>query len=103
MSIDEMNEAIEAGADVVRKIYAEGCNVVSFGEMGSGNTSSSSLWMSIFGDVDLERCVGQELDLIPPESDINLMSSRNHLTVMISSICEVIPKKLFAHTEGLRW
>lgn len=58
MSIDEMNEAIEAGADVVRKIYAEGCNVVSFGEMGSGNTSSSSLWMSIFGDVDLERCVG---------------------------------------------
>lgn len=58
MSIDEMNLAIDRGAEIVRQVHSNGCNVVSFGEMGSGNTSSSSLWMSIFGNLPLCQCVG---------------------------------------------
>jgi len=58
MTVDEMNRCIESGAEVVRDIYTKGCNVISFGEMGIGNTSSSSLWMSCFTGVPLRQCVG---------------------------------------------
>lgn len=58
MSVDEFNRCIESGADVVDMVWRDGCNVVSFGEMGSGNTSSSSLWMQILSGLPLEQCVG---------------------------------------------
>lgn len=58
MTMDEMNHCIESGAEVVRGIYAKGCNVISFGEMGIGNTSSSSLWMTCFTQIPLRQCVG---------------------------------------------
>lgn len=58
MTLPELELAIERGAEVVRKIHDESCNIISFGEMGSGNTSSSSIWMHIFGDVPLNECVG---------------------------------------------
>lgn len=55
---EEMDLCIERGAEVVRRSHRKGCNVISFGEMGIGNTSSSSLWMSCFTDIPLEECVG---------------------------------------------
>lgn len=58
MTEEEVCTAIERGASVVREVYENGCNIVSFGEMGSGNTSSSSIWMSIFGDIPIGECVG---------------------------------------------
>lgn len=58
MTPEELDTAIYRGAEVVRSIYAQGSNIVSFGEMGSGNTSSSSIWMSIFGEIPIEECVG---------------------------------------------
>lgn len=54
----ELNRAIEIGAEIVDQVYAEGSNVVSFGEMGIANTSSSSLWMTYLTRIDLEVCVG---------------------------------------------
>lgn len=58
MTEEEMALCIERGAEVVRRSHEEGCNVISFGEMGIGNTSSSSLWMSCFAGIPLEECVG---------------------------------------------
>lgn len=58
MTEEEMNQCIERGAEVVRQCHAEGSNVVSFGEMGIGNTSSSSMWMTCFTHIPLEQCVG---------------------------------------------
>lgn len=58
MTEEEMNLCIEQGAEIVRRSRKEGCNVISFGEMGIGNTSSSSLWMSCFTGIPLEECVG---------------------------------------------
>lgn len=58
MTSEEMNECIKRGADIVCDIHATGCNVISFGEMGIGNTSSSSLWMTCMTNVPLLQCVG---------------------------------------------
>ena len=58
MTKEEMKLCIERGAEVVRRCHEEGSNVLSFGEMGIGNTSSSSLWMTYFAGIPLEQCVG---------------------------------------------
>lgn len=58
MTQEEMKLCIERGAEVVRRCHEEGSNVLSFGEMGIGNTSSSSLWMTYFTGIPLEQCVG---------------------------------------------
>lgn len=58
MSREEMNLAIERGANAVDIIHSSGCNVICFGEMGIGNTSPSSLWMHYLGGVPLEECIG---------------------------------------------
>ena len=58
MSEEEFNKTIQIGSDLVDDCIAEGCRVLSIGEMGIGNTSPSSIWMSIFGDIPLKDCIG---------------------------------------------
>ena len=58
MTQEEMDLCIERGAEMVRRCHEEGSNVLSFGEMGIGNTSSSSLWMTCFTGIPLKQCVG---------------------------------------------
>lgn len=58
MSPEEMDQCLAGGASVVRQCFAEGSNVISFGEMGIGNTSPSSIWMSYFTGIPLTECVG---------------------------------------------
>lgn len=59
MTLEEFDICLHRGAKVVEKIHQDsGCNIISFGEMGSGNTSSSSLWMHIFTGIELDACIG---------------------------------------------
>jgi len=58
MTEEELDRCFEAGAGVVDDACSEGCNVVSFGEMGITNTSSSAIWMHYFAGVPLAECVG---------------------------------------------
>ena len=58
MTVYEFYLCIDRGASVVRDINATGCNVLSIGEMGIGNTSASSLWMAFFTEILLPQCVG---------------------------------------------
>ena len=58
MTEEEFNKAIEVGADLVDECIAEGCKVLCIGEMGIANTSPSSIWMSLFGDIPLRDCIG---------------------------------------------
>ena len=51
-------QAIETGASLVDNCAHEGCNIVCIGEMGIGNTSPSSIWMSLFGNIPLNECIG---------------------------------------------
>ena len=58
MSEEEFDHAIQIGSDLVDDCLAEGCRVLSIGEMGIANTSPSSIWMSLFGDIPLKDCIG---------------------------------------------
>ena len=58
MSEEEFDRAIQIGSDLVDDCVKEGCRVLCIGEMGIGNTSPSSIWMSLFGDIPLKDCIG---------------------------------------------
>lgn len=58
MTDDQANKCISIGAKMVTECYDKGCNVISIGEMGIGNTSPSSVWMHILTQIPLEECVG---------------------------------------------
>ena len=58
MTDEERDLCIERGAEIVDKVYDAGCNIVSFGEMGIGNTSPSSIWMHLMASIPLKDCVG---------------------------------------------
>lgn len=62
MTSNEALKALEAGEKAVDKCFDEGCNIISFGEMGITNTSSSSLWISLLMDHPLKECVGAGCD-----------------------------------------
>ena len=66
MTEEEFDKAIEVGAALVDDCIAEGCQVLSIGEMGIGNTSPSSIWMSLFGDIPLKNSIGAGAGLDAP-------------------------------------
>lgn len=62
MSNDELEACFERGAKIVDACHEKGCNIISFGEMGITNTSSSALWMSFLANKELSLCVGAGCD-----------------------------------------
>ncbi|MBQ8464002.1 MAG: nicotinate-nucleotide--dimethylbenzimidazole phosphoribosyltransferase [Prevotella sp.] len=58
MSEQEYEQALGVGADLIDGCAVKGCNIVSIGEMGIGNTSPSSIWMHLFCHIPLEDCIG---------------------------------------------
>ena len=58
MTEQEFDRAIEIGCDLVDDCIAEGCQVLSIGEMGIANTSPSSIWMHLFTGIPLQDCIG---------------------------------------------
>jgi nicotinate-nucleotide--dimethylbenzimidazole phosphoribosyltransferase len=59
MSIKEAQKAIDFGAKIVKELHAEGSNIIGFGEMGIGNTSSASALLSIICGLPVEEAVGK--------------------------------------------
>ena len=66
MSEAEFSQAIETGCELVDRCYQDGCNIISMGEMGIANTSPSSIWMHLFGDIPLDECIGAGAGLDSP-------------------------------------
>ena len=59
MTREQCIAAIEKGAEVVRQLATEGCNVLVVGEVGIGNTASASLLTHVFTRTPLVDCVGR--------------------------------------------
>ena len=58
MTEEQLQKAMSVGKEQVEECLAAGSNIVSFGEMGVGNTSSSSVLMHLIQHVPLADCVG---------------------------------------------
>lgn len=59
MTPDECEAALDAGKTLVNGVKYRGCNIVGFGEMGIGNTSSAALLMHRLTGLPLDQCVGR--------------------------------------------
>lgn len=77
MSREQCQAAIQRGAALAQEIAASGSNVIGFGEMGIGNTSSAALLMHFLSDAPLAECVGRGTGL----DDAGLQHKRSVLTM----------------------
>jgi nicotinate-nucleotide--dimethylbenzimidazole phosphoribosyltransferase len=59
MTCEECEAAITHGAALAAQEIAQGSNVLGFGEMGIGNTSSAAIITSKLCGLPLEQCVGR--------------------------------------------
>ncbi len=59
MTAEQFKTAIKRGADLCDKMHREGSNIIGFGEMGIGNTSSAAILLHLLSGVDLKECVGR--------------------------------------------
>jgi len=75
MTAQECQSAIEKGKQIVNQIHKKGCNVIGFGEMGIGNTSSAALIMSKLLQIPIEDCVGKGTGVNPEQyqNKINIL------------------------------
>jgi nicotinate-nucleotide--dimethylbenzimidazole phosphoribosyltransferase len=59
MTEEEMNAALETGIDLARGAANEGCDLLGFGEMGIGNTTSASAIAAALTGQSVEAVVGR--------------------------------------------
>ncbi len=59
MTTDICNRAMDKGRQIVKDQFEKGCNIIGFGEMGIGNTSSAALLMNKFTGIPIEECTGR--------------------------------------------
>ena len=58
MSAADCRRAVEVGITLAEEAAASGAQLLIPGEMGIGNTSASSMWMTCLTGTPLEQCVG---------------------------------------------
>ena len=75
MNTDQYNDCFSKGESLVKKISLNGTNIIGFGEMGIGNTSSSSIIMSYLCKISIEKCVGKGtgIDDLKLQKKINIL------------------------------
>ena len=76
MTGEQLQYCFKQGAAMVDQQAEKGCNIIGFGEMGIGNTSSASLLMSCLTGLPLVTCVGKGTGL----NEDQLKSKLNTLT-----------------------
>ena len=103
MSEDEFDKAIQIGSDLVDDCVKEGCRVLCIGEMGIGNTSPSSIWMSLFGDIPLKDCIGAGAGLnndgIRHKYEVLSKALAHHQSYLSPLTSHLLPLRIFGGFE----
>ncbi|MFA0114360.1 nicotinate-nucleotide--dimethylbenzimidazole phosphoribosyltransferase [Vibrio sp. 10N.261.46.E11] len=58
MSLETVERGIELGTELISRTISNGTNIIMFGEMGIGNTSSASAILSALANRTADECVG---------------------------------------------
>ncbi len=82
----QCEQALTHGVALAKQEIAAGCNVIGFGEMGIGNTSSASCLMSVLCDLPIEDCVGRGTGL----DDAGLMKKTK---ILKQALNQYMPQK----------
>lgn len=80
MTFNQCEQALTLGAAQAKQELDADCNIMGFGEMGIGNTSSASCLMSVLCGIPIEQCVGRGTGL----DDAGLMHKTSVLEQAIS-------------------
>ena len=103
MSEEEFDRAIQIGSDLVDDCVKEGCRVLCIGEMGIGNTSPSSIWMSLFGDIPLKDCIGAGAGLnndgIRHKYEVLSKALSRHQPYLLPLTSHLLPLRIFGGFE----
>lgn len=59
MAAGEMHDCFRRAGKIIDELCVSGTNIVGFGDMGIGNSSSASLIMSALCDLSIEQCTGR--------------------------------------------
>ena len=59
MTLEQCDKAMRTGAELVDREFVSGSNVISFGEMGIGNSSSAALLLNKYTGLSVEECTGR--------------------------------------------
>lgn len=95
MSETEFDQAIQVGSNLVDDCISEGCRILSIGEMGIANTSPSSIWMHLLGNIPLEDCIGAGAGLDSP--------GIRHKYEILSKAVEIYLSTTSHHKDMLRY
>ena len=96
MSFDECERAIEKGAELSRTVPLSTCNVIGFGEMGIGNTSSAAALTHRFTGLPVEDCVGKGTGL----DDQGLEHKQNTIRQALEKHAEIKEPQAVLSTFG---
>lgn len=59
MSLDSVDKGFAMARELIERHHQAGCNLVAFGEMGIGNTSSAAAIMAAMMQLEVADCVGR--------------------------------------------
>ena len=96
MSLNECEMAIEKGAELSRTVPVSTCNVIGFGEMGIGNTSSAAALTQRFTGLPVEECVGKGTGL----DDSGLEQKQNTIRQALEKHAEIKEPQAVLSTFG---
>ena len=96
MSLEECERAIDKGAELSRTVPVSTCNVIGFGEMGIGNTSSAAALTQCFTGLPVENCVGKGTGL----DDSGLAQKQNIIRQALEKHAEIKEPQAVLSTFG---
>lgn len=97
MSLEQLEQCFHHSKKIVDKIAQNGTNIIGFGEMGIGNTSSAAMLVHYLTDLSLEKCVGRGTGL----NDEQLQNKINILAQAKETHGKILdPKQILATFGG---
>ncbi len=97
MTLEQLEKSFDYSKQLVNEIAKNGTNIIGFGEMGIGNTSSASMIIHYLTDLPLEQCIGRGTGLNDEQlqNKINILSQAKEKQGQITD-----PKQVLATFGG---